>query len=260
MSDTTRFYTLDVLAASGQTLALGTTRVTLTGVGAGPSINNHGAAAFVVRHSNGSGIMIASESGACHNVNPGYANSPLNSFSGAVQINDSDQIISQSRSPGAPPTTRIRTWNGHGIDQTQLVLTGGDRTFPFRARYDAVVAYPSINNTGDNVFAVLDDTQEKLATLGSVPDGTYDTLVPFPSRPQMSDDGRIIVRVAPDRLRLYDRNLAPISDIACQAGCTHSGFTRIGMAPGISDDGQIITFAGDRGNGPGVFASIDICG
>src|SRR5205085_9952075 len=157
---------------------------------------------------------------------------------GAVRINDRNQIISQSRAPGAPPTTRIRIWNGNAVDDTQLVLTGGDKTFPFLARYDAVAAYPSINNTGDNVFAVLDDVQEKLATLGSVAGGTYDTLAPFPARPVMADNGRIIVRVAPDRLRLLDRNLATIRDIACPTGCEHNGFTRVGMSPGISDDGQ----------------------
>jgi Ca2+-binding RTX toxin-like protein/subtilisin-like proprotein convertase family protein len=34
-------------------------------------------------------------------------------------------------------------------------------------------------------------------------------------------------------------------------------FTHLGAAPGISDDGSIVVFSGDRGNGPGVFALVN---
>ena len=37
---------------------------------------------------------------------------------------------------------------------------------------------------------------------------------------------------------------------------TTAGFTAVGTSPGISDDGAVIAFAGDRGNGPGIFISL----
>jgi len=100
-------------------------------------------------------------------------------------------------------------------------------------------------------------------------DGKFDD---YPN-PQIADDGHIVVKAGTrdqnltaatpipvaDPIRLYPYDLGTYRDIACTYGsnCEQQGFTKLGLRPGISNDGSIVVFEGDRGNGPGIFASIE---
>ena len=83
--------------------------------------------------------------------------------------------------------------------------------------------------------------------------------------PVIANDGRILLYEAPSvptsgdpgSILLLDPSLTSQTVVASMAA---GGFTRLGSQPGISDDGKIVVFSGDRGMGPGVFASIDTGG
>ena len=140
----------------------------------------------------------------------------------AALVGGAAPALGQDSIPGAPPTTHIRLWNGDALDQSAMVALGGIRDFPNNANYDSVVAYPSTNNAGNVVFAALDDVTEKLVAPGAF-FGFNAADVPFPSRPQMDDAGRIVVRdgpgaingATPGPIRLYGSSLALDRNVAC---------------------------------------------
>jgi hypothetical protein len=79
----------------------------------------------------------------------------------------------------------------------------------------------------------------------------------------IADNGNIVVRDPSSSITLYDYQLNAVASIASST----SGFASVGLAPGISDDGKVITFYGELNDaaatalgltpGPGIFASID---
>ncbi len=82
---------------------------------------------------------------------------------------------------------------------------------------------------------------------------TFSLLPEF--RPVLANSGHIVARVGgqPNSpILLYSPGFA--SPVQAVAGA--ASFTRIGQAPGLSDNGMVVAFVGDRGNGPGLFLSI----
>ena len=75
------------------------------------------------------------------------------------------------------------------------------------------------------------------------------------SHPMMADDGHIVTRGvnSTDPILMFPYVLGASTTIASTA----QGFTALGASPGITPDGKIIAFAGDRGHGNGIFLSID---
>jgi hypothetical protein len=122
----------------------------------------------------------------------------------------------------------------------QVVFTG--RTWPDGHEY---MATPSVLPCANHGPA------------GKLCNGTFSTVdLPLYAHPKIADTGRVVVRAgsaATDPIRLYDYNLTNPVDIAG----AFNGFIGVGASPNISADGKIVVFMGDRGQGIGVFASVD---
>lgn len=74
--------------------------------------------------------------------------------------------------------------------------------------------------------------------------------------PDIAEDGRIVVRrgiKGDSPIVVFDYGLVANETIAGAA----SGFTLLGGKPAISNDGNVIAFLGNRGEGPGLFVAID---
>ena len=74
-----------------------------------------------------------------------------------------------------------------------------------------------------------------------------------PGIPMLADDGTTVIRsggASTTPIRVYGSTLNQIVELA-----SSPAFTAIGRNPSISDDGSVIAFAGNRGDGPGLFIS-----
>lgn len=80
-------------------------------------------------------------------------------------------------------------------------------------------------------------------------------------RPVIADNGSIVARVingTSNEIKLFSNDLSS-SELIAGPG---NGFTNVGIGPGISDDGKVITFAGIAGAGsplnpgPGIFVAV----
>ena len=70
--------------------------------------------------------------------------------------------------------------------------------------------------------------------------------------PQLTDGGQVLYYSTDTKaIMLVDPATGRRTAIASAAV---GGFTSLGAAPGVSRDGRVVVFTGDRGNGPGVFA------
>jgi len=227
-------YHYDVIGSKGQ--------VGLTGLGIYPSINDNGVVAFVGRFSVGQGIFIGNGTTDPKNIIPIYYSRDLGD---SVQINNNNKIAGRDRLSGNPPKFRIQIWDVNAPDTYSTVAMGGG----IFDSYDSVIGPVSMNNNGQTVFAALKGSSELMTTSAFI--GPNEAPVRFSIRPKIDDTGHIVVQTY-DYIRLYNYDLGAFETIASPT----NGFTLLGKMPGISDDGSIIVFAGDRGNGPGIFASI----
>jgi len=257
------FYKFDIIAKTGQ--------LNLSGIEDNPSINDAGNVAFVGQlTTGGEGIFVGNAPGAATAI----ANTPSSNpgFSRGVQINNENQVVGQLQRPG--PITTVYVWDGNSPGSVPtLIATGGQEVkFPLPPYYDfdAVFSHPSINNNGDVVFSSIEGTTRFLATDKLGP-GFYTTPTQVPARPMIADNGQIVVRLGnqlgnattntpPSPIKLFDSDLSTSVDIANAS----MRFTKLGRSPGISDDGSIVVFAGERdvnndgiSDGVGIFASVD---
>lgn len=228
-------YTYDVIGSTGQ--------VGLTGIGIYPSINDIGNVSFVGRFATGQGIFIGNGTMLPKNIIPKYY---LRDLGDSVQINNNNKIAGRDRLAGNPPKFRIQIWDVNLPDTYNIVAMGGG-TFD---SYDSVIGPVSMNNNGQTVFGALKGSSELMVTPGFI--GLNEVPLRFSFRPKIDDTGKIVVQ-AYDFIKLYNYNLGGSVEMIASPS---NGFTLLGKMPGISDDGSIIVFAGNRGNGPGIFASI----
>jgi hypothetical protein len=228
-------YNYDVIGSTGQ--------VGITGIGIYPSINDYGNVAFVGRFATGQGIFVGNGTTAPKNIIPKYY---LRDLGDSVQISNNNKIAGRDRLAGNPPKFRIQIWDYNLPDTYNIVAMGGG-TFD---SYDSVIGPVSMNNKEQTVFAALKGSTEWMTTSAFI--GLNEAPVRFSIRPKIDDTGHIVVQTY-DYIKLYDYSLGgAVESIASPS----NGFTLLGKMPGISDDGSIIVFAGNRGNGPGIFASL----
>ncbi len=244
------FYRFDVIAKTGD--------ADIRGIGDGVSINDSGMVAFVGQLLNGTGLFVGDGSTAPININPGFSRNPDRLFTPAVQINNARKVVARDRVSGSPPLSYVRIWDALTPDAYTLIATGGKAEDPF----DTVYTHPSMNNASQVVFSALDNVTDKLATPSAA--GFHSVPLAAPLRPLVADTGSIVVRAANPSgmsIRQYSSDLTGEQTITCLSGtrCAHADFTQVGRSPGISDDGGIVVFAGQRGSNssPAVFASID---
>ncbi len=225
-----------------------------------PSINDAGTVAFVGTTSSTSttDIFAGNALQTLKDVT-GSTNSAPNSTR-ALQLNNVNSIVTHDFRLAANFSVvsgiRVRDTNNPGTFTNTATTPGSS--------YELIFSQPSINNKGDVVFSAKQSTTTFLATrLNSTP-------VKGPVRPMIADSGDVVVRFinptdsTQQSIRLYNQTLQQFSDVAT----TSMGFTALGLSPGISDEGKILTFYGELSStnalelpaGPGIFASIKTTG
>jgi hypothetical protein len=252
------FYKFDVVGRTGQANADG---AALTAIEREVALNDSGLVAFTGSVAAGESVYVGDGSAAPRIVS--FATpSTTRDYRAGVQITNGGQVVSNDRS-GSTDTLRLWDANSPGnfVTVVRGSLTGGTVAFP--APFDAVFSHPSASNANGVVFSGIDSTFPGTGTVVATPKalGDNNTLSDFnvaslatPLRPMIADDGAVIVRagnLATDPIRLYQNDLSPATaQVVADAG---AGFTSLGRSPGISDDGAVVAFAGDRGNGQGIF-------
>jgi hypothetical protein len=183
-------------------------------------------------------------------------------------------------------------YNSNGTNDFKVVATAGanlDFLPPYNFDYYSLFPIVSVNNNNQSVFLGFEEDLEfdifngfyyilgdfnlitATAPIPNVDQSFNETLAFTPSieRPLIADNGNVIVTQRGSQgsseriLNLYNNDLDLIQTIAA----TGPNFSQLGTSPGISDDGQVVTFYGDLSvpgaatlglsPGPGIFASID---
>jgi len=267
------YYDFQLMARSGD--------AGLTGIKIAPSINEFAAVAFIGRISGGEGVFVAADS-MVRNI------SPSRNFT-AVQLNKAGKVVTRDNVGGT--VFHISVWDSAQgteqlIDSTDLryVCSGGDKegqacssqldcpwydpttgNFTYvpciqRGQTYTGLLFPSINNLGQVAYRGDTPQFNYLVTKGNLGNNRT-ALAPSTMRaPMIADNGLIVANssvAGTDPIRLYSADLASYEVIADAA----LGFTATGLLPGISRDGRVVAFAGNRGNGQGVFISLkDVSG
>ena len=232
----------------------------LTGIGEKPSINDSGVIAFVGKFDPAAArpesIFIADGSGLVTDISP----STTFRYAPAVQINNSNQVISRGstnivNSFANSFINSLFLWDGNAPGSLTRIASGiQGRTSPI-FEFDAVFGFPAVNNAGEPVFSanIASDGNSDNFLVTPSDSGFNQVELGVPLRPMIADNGQVIVRSgsfgggpAIETLSLYDRGLASKQDIATVG----SGFSALGLSPGISDNGQVVAFYGNRASTP----------
>ncbi len=275
-ADASVFYRLDVVAASGTN--------NWTGFGLGPSVNNKGKVAFVTKSVQGDSVAVWNPLGGLSDIASGMRSS-TRSFGDSAKINNNDEVVTWDRTTGVSPIGEVRVFRSATSNDSTVMV----RSLPgFCTQcYDTLYQYPTINNS-----KILEDDSQTgnhdgkcdpgeicvsqvaygayrvntagrwLGTVVKNPQagsdfGTFNefALNTSVARPMMADNGSIVVRgnLPANPILLFNYNLGAPTQIAGSA----DGFTTLGAAPSIAPDGKVVAFAGNRGNGDGIFLSIE---
>jgi hypothetical protein len=247
-----KYYDTELIARAGQ---LG-----FTGFSDGVSIADNGKVAFIATLATGQGIYLSDNAGvaAPRLLTTGFM-SANRSFGRALQLNETGSVAAVDRLTGAPPATLLRLWSESG--QFTTYARGGLANAPF----DAVFGFPSVNRHGAVAYSALRGAQTYLVsqTAPAAARAELPIQVGTP-RPSLADNGAIVLKtggLAASPITLWNATLNASVTIA-----DATGFTELGVAPGISADGRVVAFYGDISSaaasaigthpGRGIFISI----
>jgi VCBS repeat-containing protein len=179
-------------------------------------------------------------------------------FGTSVEINNAGQVIAGFRQSFGG--SQIRLFDSKNTNSYEIIARGDGSLSEFFATFIG-----SVNNSGKSVFTAIDRnfTDDLLVTASEPPSPFFNELV-LPStvrlatlKPMIADTGDVVVKFgnqANSPILLFDNDLNVIDTIA-----SSSNFTKIGQSPGISDDGQIVVFYGEKNSvEKGIFASIKL--
>ncbi|MEO8739000.1 MAG: PASTA domain-containing protein [Casimicrobiaceae bacterium] len=277
------FYAATVVAESG----LGG----FVSFGNGPSVNDKGKVAFIGRYSASTftdeAVHLWTPIAGVVDISPGF-HPQSRSFGESARINNNDEVAVWTR---ITPSNNyeVRVFRSGTPNQNSVMMraaTGGGAS-----NFDLLYQNPAMNNTRSledralgqpgnkdgvcnagetctsqlafGAFNVNLSPTRYLVTVNKNPTDATDAgtqnsfgLNTAQSRPMMADDGRIVVRGvnATDPINLFNYALGAPTAIAGSA----NGFTALGAASGITSDGKVIAFAGNRGHGDGIFLSIQL--
>ena len=272
------FYKFDIVAQTGTG--------GIASLGTGPAVNEKGKVSYIGRTTTSTtasaSVYVWSPTGGSVDIATNFF-SPNRNFGETVRMNKHDEVATWNRLlPLGLSEVRIfrpATPN----DSTVLVrgLTGGGQAYELLYQHPALNARKSLE---DRNSAIPTGNKDGFCDAGEVcmsevaftsfnvgPQRFIGTVIENPSqasdpglffdfgfsgqtaKPSMADDGSIVVRaaLATDPIVLFDYNLGAPTQIAGAA----QGFTALGNAPGITHDAKIIAFAGNRGQGDGIFLS-----
>lgn len=196
--------------------------------------------------------------GTTQNISPGLVPATAQQIGPGVQIINNGQVcvrrlMFQSSPLGPIALTSIETWDSSIVGQVSTRLAAG----PFLGTFDAVYPHPSMNNLGGYGFAAFNVPSGQLTNyLGTETSAGGFTIQLTSALPkmQMSDDNEIVLKLSGSNqiVKMPPAFLPYVTIASPSAG----GFSVLGEMPGVSDDGRVVAFAGDRGAGVAVFASL----
>lgn len=262
-----------------------TTAVAWTGLGdlsgfiASASINDFGELAFRAQFGAGQAVFAVDTDNTLSNLTA-FLTGATRVFGPYLQINNNHLVIARDQLAGSPPSSFIRVWDATNPESFRLIersaigsfCTGGINggracttvgdcpplvccllgvcsgspcappicsTSP---GYDAVVN-PTISNLDQVAYTGFKGVANYLITEGpagdastSTPDGVF--------RPMIADDGTIVVKAG-------TATNSPIAtyraDLTSNQNVSGAGFIQTASLPGISDDGDVVAFAADKG-------------
>lgn len=215
----------------------------------GVSINDKGNMALVGRVEGGSAVFYAEKGQTLVNITSTLVNANR-SFGLYVQINNDDRIVAVDRLTGYPTQSWLRVWEGENPMTFSQILTAPNATF------ENLWGSPCISNLNHVAFSGSNDRGQTLLGSGGNLDSPRIYLATVSLQPMVSDNGHIVyhARTPVTRVIVSDYRL----DAPFQIAGNPEGFTALGACPGISEDGRVIAFAGDRGNGDGIFVAIKL--
>lgn len=229
------YYDLEIAGQTGG--ALGLVAIETSGI----SINNNGRIAFTGDADSGLGFE------GVYVQDPGGSPSLISfsavsrTFGPGLELNDSGQVIVRDSISG---DSLVRLWDSNAAGS----FTTLDSTIATPS-LNALGFWPAVNNSGagawggfnaNNFLFVPPPTPE--IAVGSV----------FSTRPAIASDGTVVARIG-----MTGTSADPIVIVGPTGSMTTIGpptWTELGRSPGISQDGDIVVWAGDRGNGRGIFA------
>ncbi|MBE9210617.1 tandem-95 repeat protein [Nostoc sp. LEGE 06077] len=193
-------------------------------------------------------------------------------FGTAVQINNNNQVIGSWRE--ASGISALYLFNSNTTNSSSLIAIGGGfRTgFSYPFNYYGILPINSVNNKGNSVFVAYDKVtnfdifsgqlifdlgDRNLVTASNPPSPLFNKrLLPGSTTVStvIADDGNVLVSESINgsrQINLYNNALNKVQIIAG----TSNDFSQIGRSPGISDDGKVIIFSGNKINQLGIFAS-----
>lgn len=249
----------DLIAKTGDNI---TSLGTVIGLGNGPSISDlEGSVAFVGQSNSNSDLLVKKGSEVIKNLS---ANS-VESFSAAVQINNLNKVVARDVRQGS--ISAIRVWDSNTLGSSVVFGTAAYPMGPLDD-FETIYSFPSLNNNDQVVFLATPSEQSPNIALETLKftlgKRFYNQIIPIGNtRPMIADNGSIVVRNPSSSITLYNYDFNSGVSIA-----NSTNFSLVGLAPGISDDGKVVTFYGELTPtgatnlgltpGPGIFASVDI--
>lgn len=212
------------------------------------------------------------------NINPAFSGSSQRNFGRSVSFNDINVMVAIER---LGTTMLAREWLGSEVDASPLGLASANHIGALRpplgpgtyevsdfGRFSGLLTFTDINNAGDVAYVglvpqpmVVDPiTNQKSAKPSersvelklnnnaflSESLAVLDGDEPAP-RPQLTDDGRVLIRDSTGSLVFYG------ASGTTEMVVPSSRFQEIGYASGVSDDGRLVAFMGNEGQGRGVY-------
>jgi hypothetical protein len=253
------FYDYDLLAQTGMATTTGDAISSFVGE---TSINDNGRAAFIanVTGPNGNGrAIIATPAGTGTPVKISLPNPQSGRNYDVAQITNDNRVVASDSTSGA---RLLRTWDADNPG-TATVITRTD-TAPLNAApgggtYD-IVQLASRAEDGDTAYIGFTSTQPTPAQVfirGSVHKSMGD-ISGGGLRLSAGNGGIVVTRAmvsGNQAIVVYSKAIA--SSVLASVGA--GGFTALGQ-PSISDDGQILAFAGQQGTNSGVWMSYATAG
>lgn len=241
----------------------------LTGFADTTSLNDSGLVAFIGKIGSIQDLLVGDGSNPNRNLSSNYNYNSI--FASGIEINNNNQVVAVDRGDGF---SAIRLWDANNPGSFSKNI-GTAKYPPDFVDFENIFPFPSLNNKspqGQVVFAVTPKgafPNIALATLASDLGlfGRSYNQVNLASnggvKPAISDNGLIVTRDLNLKIILQDYQLNITDVIASDL----KGFSSVGLAPGISNDGNVVVFYGNfsgTGNnlppglkpGVGIFASI----
>ncbi len=231
-------YELSVIASSGGAI---------DSITQFPSINDRGEVALIASLSGGGeGIYVGNGTKPAANIAQSVP--PDHTFLASVQLNNAGKAIVTERDL-SPLRSFLRVYDKNQLGPANfetLTYTVGFTSL------SSIFTFPSLNNTGtaafaaDNEYYVISNPPPVNQTPTFVA-GTKMGTTTGSMRPLIADNGAFVA---------FDGNAIgyfPGSRVVASP----QQFSKIGAAPGISDDGRMVVFYAEDAQGPGIFAVVE---